>query len=426
MGGWNVNAWVRRSMAGMLGLALALTWASPAAARSAPGDPDPGFGRRGVVVTDLPTSLPDMLGPVAVQPDGRIVVAGSLLGPSDLFVIRYEADGSLDRSFGGDGMVVTTMPGITSEPADTVIQPDGGILVAGTAYGFTDTGFMVRYHSDGTLDTAFGTEGVARVQFGRQSWVNAVGLQADGRILVTGMGAAFGSPSDLVVGRYMADGTPDASFGAGGTTTLDIGGSEVGEALAVQPDGAIVAAGRTGLWPYGFLVARLLPDGSLDPAFGPGGIVVTPIDTDADAYAVALQSDGSLVVAGRGGGGGIAVARYRTSGALDQSFGAGGIVVSHLLGVAVAFGVAIQTDGRIVVAGRAATPEVGVDVGVVLRFLADGSRDPGFADGGLVHNTKAHPSVFDDLVLQTDGKIVVAGWTEGLDHIACLVQRFLA
>jgi len=180
-----------------------------------------------------------------------------------------------------------------------------------------------------------------------------VALQPDGKIVMAGL-ILTGTYEDFLVLRYNVDGSPDTSFGTGGAVTTPIGsyGSEA-YAVAIQSDGKIVVAGHT-FFSYpnydDFSLVRYNTDGSLDVSFGSGGKVTTAIGPTNDrGYDVAIQPDGKLLVVGYCDTGGVAWCGINADGSLDASFGAGGRVVSGIGDGA--RGVALQSDGRIVVVG---------------------------------------------------------------------------
>src|SRR5439155_1647217 len=248
------------------------------------------------------------------------------------------------------------------------------------------------------LDPAFGSEGRVLANFGGRDGARALALQANGKIVVAGFTSSdFGTLRRFALARYNADGTLDPSFGGGGRVLTNFAGRDEASALALQSDGKIVVAGFSGAGGrQDFAVARYNPDGSLDPSFGSGGRVLTDFGGDDEAAALALQSDGKIVVTGfsfsDAGGSDIALARYNPDGTLDASFGSGGRVLTDF---GLASGLVLQSDGRIVVAGG----------GSLARYTPDGSLDPSFGAGGRVLTD------FDAfaLALQADGKIVVAG-----------------
>ncbi len=376
---------------------------------------DSTFGNDGKVITDFGGT--DQGRAVAVQKDGKIVVAGT--SGSDFAVARYNTDGSLDASFGMGGLVITDFGGFDGGNA-VAIQKDGKIVVAGFA-GDEDSVFAVaRYNRDGSLDITFGVDGKVTTDFSADADIgNAVALQKDGKIVVAGR-----SGSDFAVARYNTDGSLDITFGADGKVITDFGGDDEGNAVAMQKDGKIVVAGFTnvGGGDNNFSVARYNTDGSLDITFGVDGKVTTDFSADADrGNAVALQKDGKIVVAGFAGGeedSVFVVARYNTDGSLDITFNPmgslPGTVTTDFGGDDEGFAVAIQKDGKIVVAGFSNAG--GDDDFAVARYNTDGSLDVTFNPTGSLPGTVTTDLDGNDeghaVALQKDGKIVVVGTSD--------------
>ena len=320
---------------------------------------DPSFGTNGVVTTAIGYSGASGQD-VAIQGDGKIVVVGFVFSGSEYFaVVRYTASGALDSSFGNGGVVTTPIGSIDALAWSVAIQDDGKIVLAGYArYGGLDHLTVARYTTSGGLDPSFGTGGVVSTPIGSVSaWAWTVAIQDDGKIVAAGDAATSGG-SDFAVVRYTTGGVLDASFGTGGVVTTPVGsGRAMVRDIAIQEDGGIVAAGTT----YSnsienFALARYTVTGALDASFGTGGIVITPIGTSEDgAEDVAIQEDGRIVAAGSAesaGGEGIAVVRYTTAGSLDTTFYPGGFAVTPLGNFAAGCGVAIQGDGKIVAVGE--------------------------------------------------------------------------
>ncbi|HMH54581.1 MAG TPA: hypothetical protein VK548_30375 [Candidatus Acidoferrum sp.] len=408
---------------GLAFLALGgLVLGAAAVAAAAPGDLDPTFGTGGTVVTDLGGA--DYPAAVALQPDGKIVIAGTrLVGPRGtsrfgIVLFRYRSDGTLDATFGTGGFVVTELgDGTIAWVTGVALQSDGKILVTGGAGLISGAfqGFVVaRYHSDGTLDATFGSGGLVVTGFGQGHFASAaaLALQADGRIVVAG--TAYFSPfNQVALARYTANGVLDPTFGVGGTAVLNFDGTQYTRAMALQPDGKIVLTAWTP--PFGrqgFLVLRYTADGILDPSFGQGGAAVTDFGGDADPLALGVMADGRIVVAG-GARGDLALARYVPDGRPDPSFGAAGKVTTDLGGLEAAYALALQPDGKVVVAGAMAiladrAPDsIGVrDVVFGLaRYTPSGELDASFGTGG----GQALDFIPSALVLQPDGKIVAVG-----------------
>ena len=278
----------RSSQALAAALLIALALATEAAA--APGDLDPTFSSEGRVTTAVGTG-PATIAGVAVQPNGKIVAA-SYTGTEDvddIALVRYRPNGRLDRSFGGDGKVRTRMGPGSDEAHAVVLQPDGKIVVAGYVQTGSDYDVvLVRYRKNGRLDRTFGGDGKVRTSVGTYALAHALALQPNGKILAAG---TVGGAPDLRIAlfRYRADGSRDRSFGPNrsGRVTTQVGlDFSQASAVALQPNGKIVVAGstRTGADTYEFALVRYKRDGTLDTGFGVGGKVTTPVGTGTFAH----------------------------------------------------------------------------------------------------------------------------------------------
>jgi uncharacterized delta-60 repeat protein len=404
-GVWIMASGIRRGMCSVVIAALVVAGvATPALA--APGDLDPGFGTGGTVVTAFPVG--SFANAVAVQPDGRIVAVGAAAGPSDtgeFAVARYEAGGSLDPTFSGDGMLTTPIAGGGDEARSVAIQSNGRIVVAGT--DSRQRFAVARYRPNGTLDPTFGVNGIVRTDLTPRDDIGYdLVIQPDGKIVVVGV-AGQPSPSFAVV-RYRRDGTLDPTFGEGGKVLTKYEGG-VARAVALQPNGRLVVAGYNG---YGLAIARYRADGSLDPTFsgdGTIGHVVNPIF----ALDVALQPDGKIVAAGDFDIFRFGVARFTSDGRLDRTFSRNGIVSTVVgRGEQAVSGLVVERSGKIVAAGSAGPHEAGdmtVWRMVVTRYRSDGTLDPTWGGDGRVRTDFPGGGWARGAVLQADGKIVVAG-----------------
>ena len=229
---------------------------TPAAASGyEPGALDTGFGDGGLVMTDMGGGLDDHANAVAVQPDGKTIVAGEARkDPNSLAtfaLVRFNKDGKLDLSFGTGGKVFTPFDEFNGSGALAVaVQSDGKIVAAGHAANpdaHHDTFALARYNADGTLDDTFGKGGLVLTAIygptgaGPTDRANAVAIDSQGRIIVAGESGSF--LYDFAVARYLADGSLDQSFGGKGFVVLDFGGDDRANALAVQSDGKIIVGG---------------------------------------------------------------------------------------------------------------------------------------------------------------------------------------
>ncbi len=316
------------------------------------GTLDSTFDTDGKVTTDFGGGS-DIGEAVAIQPDGKIVVAGNSFtgGKYDFILARYNSDGSLDTTFDTDGKVTTDFVSSNDDVGYAMaLQPDGKIVVAGRIfYGGNFDFALARYTITGTLDSTFDTDGKVITNFGSGDEGQAVAVQADGKIVVAGQ-----SGLDFALARYTITGTLDSSFDGDGKVTTNIGtNDDIGYAVALQADGKIVVAGKSWNTPgnYNFSMARYNGNGTLDNTFGAGGKVTTAIGSEDWSEAVAIQADGKIVAAGQSNDN-FALARYNSDGSLDNTFGSGGTVTTNFLGEDRSFAVALQpADGKIVVVG---------------------------------------------------------------------------
>ncbi len=385
-------------------------------ARPRPGLLDPTFGDNGRTAGALVGGAKRM----KLLPDGRILLSGSRA------LRRFNADGSNDGTFGTGGEATVTFSGNTDEAFAFAVQPDGAIVVAGSSRVGTSLDFAVaRYNADGTPDITFGSGGTVFTDFdGATDRARAVLIQPDGAIVVAGhkaINGILGTDNDFAVARYTAAGVLDATFGVGGKASADLAGlSDFAHAAALQTDGAIVLAGRVGAEGASAPdvgMARFNANGTLDSTFGDAGLV--RIDYagggNDEATDVLIQPDGSMLVAGFGNFGLAAdyfLARLNADGAPDISFGPGAAGF-----VATSFGpnrdlfanaLAMQADGSIVIAGSAANTIV-ADFGVA-RFSSDGAPDTNFGtDGLLLIDFFGAADGANAVAIQNDGRIVVAG-----------------
>lgn len=344
--------------------------------RFSDGELDIAFGGTGTV--DFAGIGGGSVNAVAVQADGKIVAAGH--DNADFRTYRYQPDGSPDLTFGVDGVVVTDWEGRLDRAYDVLIQPDGKIVVVGhrehgdpASLDYTGADFaIIRYLSDGTEDTAFGDNGRVAVNIaGNTDFGYGAALQTDGAILVTGRVARDGgSTPDVGVVRVLADGSLDSAFGINGIVRPETPTAwDEGADIVVQPDGKIVVTGR---YPgAGFGVYRFLTSGEADTTFGLDGRAIETSFTDpVIPYAVALQSDGRIVVGGHiaqlvlQGGFNFAVARYTVDGQLDETFADdGGATVDFFGDTDMARALIIDDRGLILVGGsavNAGTEELGL------------------------------------------------------------------
>jgi uncharacterized delta-60 repeat protein len=379
---------------------------------TASGVLDASFDGDGIAATSVGTDF-EYAQAVAALPDGRLLVGGFSSAGFRLesTVLRYLPDGQLDPTYGTGGRAIHDAWLGDDWVEDMLLLPGGKLVLAG--------GALVRLNADGSLDTSFGTNGVASLPFG----ATALAQQPDGKLLV--VSTVFNGPyEDFAITRRLANGAVDTSFGSGGQVIVGPGTiRDYAADVLVQPDGKILIGGAAStVWTYEFGIVRLLPNGSLDPGFGGGdGRVMVPVDgMTAELSALALQPDGKIVAAGRAAAPNsswnFALARFNVDGSLDTSFGGGdGTQLTALSPYADrAIEVVVQADGRLIAVGFIERP--GYTDGVLAaRYLADGTLDASFSGDGIADVPSGYTAAFG-ATLQGD-KLVVAGFAyDGFSH----------
>ena len=350
---------------------------------------------------------------VTVQADGKILVAGLFQQNNnyDFALARYNPDGTLDTTFSGDGKLTTDIKGGNEDWIQSAtVQADGKILLAG--YSIQNNGFdfaLVRYTADGTLDTTFSGDGklTTNLAAGYDEFGGTVTVQIDDKILIGGV-----SNGDFALVRYNADGTLDSTFSGDGKLTTDLSNNfDRIFGITLQADGKILAAGKTfnGENGYDFALARYNSDGTLDNTFSDDGRVITDFGGNESGKSVTVQADGKILVAGYGSGD-LALARYNTDGSPDLTFDDDGQLTSELGFREPGFNIAIQSDGKILVAGDSYESN---NQFALLRYNADGTRDLSFSvDGQLTANFHSYGADYG-LTVQADGKILVTDYVGG-------------
>jgi len=355
---------------------------------------------------------------IALQSDGKIVVTGYRTNGSDddLFVIRYNADGSLDTGFGTNGLYNYDGGNGNDRGFAISIQTDGNILAAGTSQNGSNYDMVVlRLTSDGALDTAFGTQGVVVYDsgLGDDQAIDMV-IQPDGDRVVAGQ-VSNGSDAEVAVWRLDDDGILDTSFGTNGIVRYNPGsGYDAGLRVALQADGKIVVTGSGfNSSDYDIILMRFEPDGTLDTSFGSNGIRAYDGGDYDRGYGLALQSDGKILVSGvrsTDSGSGvdydIPLIRYNTDGSLDTAFGQNGLALFSNDVREQSYDVVVQADGKILVVGHSGDSDWAL---VVLRFNADGSADTGFGTNGAFLYDKVGTDWGYGIAIDASGRIVVTG-----------------
>lgn len=375
---------------------------------------DSSFGTSGILTKKILTSYSGGK-VIREQSDGKILVAGYY--EKIVYILRYNANGTVDTSFGTDGagIVYTDLTNI-SDYSDTVadmkIQPDGKIVICGYLNNYNNGDnydfFIIRYNSNGSLDTTFNGDGLASYNMGSGDFAFALTFQSDGKILVVGK-----AESQFLTIRFNTDGYFDTSFASKGyhlTNPLQNSQSEARE-VAIDKDGKIVVAGYSILSSdtY-FTMVRYNPNGVVDTSFGSNGVQKSPTIGSYYCYSMGIQQDGKILLAGNNSGNQIVLMRYSANGFLDAGgFSDGGIVYTNTgYSYYITNDMVIQPNGKILVAGNAQSYSGGV---LVARYNIDGSLDASFGSGGILKTNYGGKNIeyLNSITTLSDGKILGSG-----------------
>jgi uncharacterized delta-60 repeat protein len=415
-------------------------------ASAAPGDLDPSFGTGGIVEL-LESNEESHANGIAVQPDGKILVAGNEKGNAVL--LRLLPGGGLDPDFGAGGKVTTVLPTGFSRAAAVALQPDGKIVVAGGAKGAaTNDFFFARFRSDGSPDISFGGgDGIELVPVGAEvDSAQALALGPGGRIVATGMAEVPVQNKMLAVVVLDEDGIPDPSFAGDGSVAKETAAKfDEGVTVAVLGDGGILVGDANGTGGgEGLVLMKLLSGGGFDPSFGGGdGVVVTPIPIEGAAFPagritdLALLPDGRIVASGNGLDyietlgtytEKIVAVRYTPAGELDPSFADGGVFTQKVADAGTVEAIELAEGGRLLLAGHYRNPILKQHAGLVARLRPGGSLDPAFGVGGLVlrQDTAPFGEGVENAAIDGGDRLVTIGTAFGPNNTSWVpVSRYL-
>ncbi len=393
------------------------------------------YGNGGKATTAVGTGNSEGWG-MAIQDDWSVVVGGFEYNgiDSNFALIRYKPNGTLDSTFGLNGEVITPMGNGSSVIYSVALQPDGKIIAGGTAWNGSKFKFaLARYNTNGTLDSTYGTNGkvITSLSNGNDK-IRSVGVKYDDWSVVVG-GASFGgSNMDFALAKYKTDGTLDSTFGTNGKVTTDISnGTDIIFSLAFESDWSVVVGGFAfnGL-KMNFALAKYTANGALDNTFGTGGKVVTSIGDSADLiWSISVDTSSHKIIAGGFSGNGInndfALARYNGDGSLDNTFGVQGKTVTDMGGNDEAiYAVVRQPDGKIVAAGNSNTG--GADNNALTRYNTNGTLDSTFGTNGIViSQLSTGDNEAYAAVIQPDGKIVTSGFATDNNQSYFFAARYL-
>ncbi|MFO1438783.1 MAG: choice-of-anchor D domain-containing protein [Verrucomicrobiaceae bacterium] len=393
---------------------------------------DSTFGTGGKVVTTIGTGT-EIAYTAALQGDGKIILAGyAAMTNEDFALVRYNTDGTLDTTFDTDGKVTTTIGTGTDRIHDMLLQPDGKILVGGYMVGSDFA--LARYNTNGSLDTSFDTDGKVTTPIGTGTdRIYGVALQSDGKVIAAGYSITTGTADDFAIARYTSAGALDTTFDTDGKRVLPLApgnNSDFARAVALHADGSIVLAG------YAFngsdndvAVTRLEPDGSTRSTFGSSGVALLNFGQGSDyGLAMTIQPDQKIIAAGyiyQGVTDDVTAARFLPDGTLDNSYGTGGKTITRVsTSTDRAYGVAVQPDGKIVFGGHSF---ISNDDFMVMRQNADGTPDTSFGNNGSATTTiGASTDIGRALLLQNDGRIVLAGYSSNGSNDDYAIARYNA
>ena len=418
-----------------------LTMTAAFTAKAQPGSLDNTFGVGGKVSTSF-GSGDDGANSVAIQSDGKIVAAGYRKTAGNRFkfsLARYNTNGSLDNTFGVGGKVITSLDSSDDRGNAIAIQANGKILVAGqsmhqSSYGLYSDFALVRYNTNGTLDNTFGSGGKVTTDIdSANDYGNAVVIQPNGKIIVAGQSVTHNWDFSLV--RYDTTGAVDSTFGINGKVTYDFhpGGYayDYAYSVALQTNGKILVAGTNSDTISYLALLRYNSNGTLDNTFGTAGKVCTTFGgSGAGGSVVAVQSDKKILVAGSSNAGtypAFGLVRFDTVGNLDNTFGTGGKVTTQIGPAgATAEAMAIQTDGKIILAGYSYRYNY-LDDFTVVRYNSNGTLDNTFGTAGIAINDFLNNYTDDGIygvTLQGDGKIVAAGISNNGSDLDFALARY--
>lgn len=391
---------------------------------------DVNFGINGIRNTIIGNS--SVANSIVEQPDGKLVIAGQAFIDSSYqwLLARYNTDGSLDASFGTGGIVAFPFGSIDSL-YNVIIDANDKIVATGSTYSDYSYMTLIRFNTDGSLDSSFGSGGIAIQLFGDGAAGTSSVIQPSNGYIITGCAAVLSGNPTLVVARFDTDGNLDTSFNSGGavpgTVPTDTPFSATVKTIGLQSDEKIITAGFvvnniTGN--YDVQLQRYNSDGTLDTSFGTSGIVRTDINSPYDfVRSITIQSNDYILITGYtqdgDGNNNILVVRYDQDGALDTAFGTGGIVTTLISNDTEGNDIAVQSDGKIIVVGQS-----DFNTTLVRYNGTDGSLDTTFGDGGVIVSGNTNDSEARSVNIATIAPFTDRITIAGIQGSNILLERY--
>ena len=402
------------------------------------GTLDTSFGRDGIVITSF-TGFDAAVQSLLIHADKKIIAGGSVTksGTTQFSLARYNIDGSLDETFGNLGQAITDYPELMVM-SSMALQSDGKIIVAGNLYNSSisiSRFVLVRFDSNGILDTSFGIDGRVITNISdKLDRIASVIIQNDGKIIASGATSDDTTFSDFAMVRYNSDGTLDTNFGNNGVVVTSLQVWDYANAITIQNDNEIIIAGATSKdfdlnlgFDYNFSVTKFDKFGNLDLTFGDAGfVIIGSPDANEKAFSVKVSIDGKIVIAGENHSSKYAfmLAQLLPNGSLDASFGNNGVLLNGLSNEFIE-SVAMQIDGKFLITEYNGTGGCCSANIKLIRFLEDGNYDATFGNNGIVtadflnENNQANA-----IVIQDDGKIIIGGVSGNQIHSDYGLARF--
>jgi uncharacterized delta-60 repeat protein len=391
--------------------------------------PDLTFGNQGTVVHDVNTNE-DVFNDMTRQTDGKLLAVGYSVqqAQKEVSLMRFNANGSVDSSFGLNGFTEMNVGPIHSTAKAVCLQADGKILVTGYYdNNFFNDAFIARFDTTGDPDSTFGNTGLITYVIGTQyDEFHDIAVQADGKIIVAGRTWQNNS-YDFVVMRVMPDGSADSTFGVNGLVTTDFNGNyDCITSLMLLANGQILVSGHTEIGASYFAAAKYNSDGSPDNTFGTNGKLSVGSGSRFDrCYGQTILSDSSIILAGKYHNSNVdalMLVKLNEDGLPDTLFGVGGVRLYPTVNTTdVLTDIVTQTDGKLIACGMGDGNKA-----MLMRILPDGTPDSTFGNQGIYSgNNGGMQAGLNALILLPDHSVVAAGFIDNGSDFDFMVSKVL-